>query len=171
MGFIDEFRNKYSTGGLQHLSARDIRTEIGEVKFQRYFKFSVVRDPYTKALSQFSYIATRPDLRSFIGMQPEDSLETYLDLIQKREHVQWAPQHTFLYDEQSNLLVDRILRFEKFEKEVSSLFEGLAIHSQVVPHLNKSKVQIGIDSLSRHSLATINAIYEKDFDLFGYSKR
>jgi hypothetical protein len=45
MGSIDAYHNKYQTGGLQHLLARQIRQEVGVEKFSRCFRFSFVRNP------------------------------------------------------------------------------------------------------------------------------
>ena len=46
MGFVDKYHNKYQTGGLQHLLAKQIRTEVGSVTFDSYFSFSIVRNPW-----------------------------------------------------------------------------------------------------------------------------
>jgi hypothetical protein len=171
MGFIDDFNNKYSTGGLQHLTAANIRTEVGEVKFHSYLKFSVVRDPYTKSISQFFYMATRPDLRSFIGMKANDSFETYLDLIQMRAHVQWSPQRPFICDDDGELLIDRILRFENYERDVSNLCRDLGVRVQSIPHLNESVKMKSSELLTPAAILKINEIYEVDFKYFGYEMK
>ena len=61
MGFVSKYRNKYQTGGLQHLQASQIIREVGEDIFSHYFKFSIVRNPWDKAVSQFTYMKQRDD--------------------------------------------------------------------------------------------------------------
>lgn len=36
-GLVDAYNNKYQTGGLQHLLARHIRSEVGSEVFSGYF--------------------------------------------------------------------------------------------------------------------------------------
>ena len=118
MGFVTEYNNKYQTGGLQHLFANQIRQEVGDDVFCRYFKFAIVRNPWDKAVSQYLYMKKRMDLRDFIGMSEGDSFKKYLSLIQKRLHVQWESQHKFLYDANKKLMVDFVGRFENYKNEL-----------------------------------------------------
>ena len=61
--------NKYQTGGLQHLMASHIIEEVGGDLFDEYFKFSFVRNPWEKMVSQFTFtIAKRNDLQNHIGI-------------------------------------------------------------------------------------------------------
>ena len=62
MGFVSPNRNKFQTGGLQHLQARHILAEAGEEVFRGYFKFAMVRNPWDKVISQWRYLSQRPDL-------------------------------------------------------------------------------------------------------------
>ena len=52
-GFIKPHYNKYQTDGLQHLFATHIQQEVGDQVFNNFFKFSFIRNPYDKAVSQF----------------------------------------------------------------------------------------------------------------------
>ncbi len=78
MGFIDAYNNKYQTGGLQHLTARQIRTEVGESRFAAYWRFSIVRNPFDRLVSQYASMPLRPDLCDFIGFAPEGDFNSYL---------------------------------------------------------------------------------------------
>ena len=55
MGFVDDYHNKYQTGGLQHLFATQIRQEVGDGVFDKFFKFTIVRNPWDRAVSQYVY--------------------------------------------------------------------------------------------------------------------
>lgn len=137
MGFVDEYHNKYQTGGLQHLLAGQIRQEVGNGRFDNYFKFSVVRNPFDRLVSQFAYMRHRRDLRAFIGMPLDASFEEYLDLIGRRRHVQWEPQCSFLYDEDGTLLLDYVGRFETLASDMEAAFERLGIRGANLPHIKR----------------------------------
>lgn len=176
MGFVDEFHNKYQTGGLQHLHATQIREEVGAETFDAYFKFSFVRNPWDKAVSQFAYMQTRPDLRRFLGMDEHDDFATYLRLTQERLHVQWEPQHAFVYDDHDNLLVDFLGRFERFDADTRELLSRLEVRIgrlrrrvRSVPHRNKSERSHYRDYYDAETKALVAAIYARDIDAFGYT--
>lgn len=167
MGFKDAYHNKYQTGGLQHLLADQVRSVLGDEVFYSYFKFAMIRNPWDKALSQYRYMAGRPDLMSFIGMTEHDCLKRYLELIKKKEHVQWMPQHRFVMNESGDHLVDYIGRFESFNQAVQLVTQRIGMQCNEIPHLNASDI-------SRHSLLDregcewIADMYKEDIVAFGY---
>ncbi|MBN2016833.1 MAG: sulfotransferase family 2 domain-containing protein [Candidatus Cloacimonetes bacterium] len=170
MGFISKYKNKYQTGGLQHLLATQIQVEVGNTVFKKYFKFAFVRNPWDKAVSQFLYMKQRMDLRSFIGMDKNDDFKKYLYLIQKKSHVQWKPQYTFLENKDGKVLVDFIGRFECFENDVLRILKKIRFDKIVkIPHIMKSKrihYRFYYDSESEE---IVRNIYKIDISKFGYS--
>lgn len=168
MGFVSKYRNKYQTGGLQHLRATHIRQEAGPEIFESYFKFAFIRNPWDKAVSQYAYMRTRPDLREYIGMREDDSFKRYLQLIDRRKHVQWEEQHRFLFDEDGRLLVDFIGRFERYHADTQKLFARLGIES-VTPRTNVSERAPLETYFDEESVDAIARMYRRDLELFDYS--
>lgn len=169
MGFVDQYHNKYQTGGLQHLLARQIRAEVGADIFSSYYKFSFVRNPWDRAVSQFASMAGRQDLRDFIGMEKEASFKTYLSLITKRPHVQWEPQVSFLHDSTGELLVDYVGRFETFAASVFHVLEAIGVEAKTIPHTQKSQRGEYATYYDDESRELIAGIYKQDIEAFGYS--
>ncbi len=168
MGFVDKYHNKYQTGGLQHLLASQIRQEVGDATFAQYYKFSIVRNPWDKAVSQFSDIARRPDLRAFIGMNAGDSFKRYLELTTKTRHVQWEPQINFLYDGAGKLLVDYVGRFEAFAESVLRVLETLGVRAKKLPHENKTARRDYVSYYDSEAREMIAEMYRGDIEAFGY---
>jgi hypothetical protein len=167
MGFVDEFHNKYQTGGLQHLHAAQVRAEVGERRFDAYFKFAFVRNPFDRSVSQFASMRERPDLRVFIGMD-EDAFARYVDLIERKTHVQWEPQARFLDDGDGTELVDFIGRFENFEADAKLVFARLGVDEPVIPHVMRSERGDYRDYYDQHTRAAVGRLYASDLERFGY---
>jgi hypothetical protein len=154
---------------LQHLLATQIRAEVGAEVFADFYKFSIVRNPWDKAVSQFSSMANRDDLRDFIGMKNGDGFKTYIDLISRRRHVQWEPQVNFLRDSNGELLVDHIGRFETFSESVHHVLKVIGITVNAIPHENatyRGPYPGYYDDESREMIASL---YAADIEAFGYS--
>ncbi len=138
MGFRRKYHNKYQTGGLQHLYAIHIREEVGEDIFNSYFKFTITRNPWDKAISQYFYMQKRPDLREFVGMKEDDPFDRYLDLIKNKNHVQWAPQTNFLFDENGDEMIDFYGRLENMNGDTQLIFNRIGIDAKIT-HVNVTK--------------------------------
>ena len=168
MGFVDEFHNKYQTGGLQHLRADQIRIEVGDSRFGSYFKFGIVRNPFDRTVSQFAYMKKRPDLRSYLGMKKQDSFSRYLDLIAERAHVQWGPQHRFLTDADGSCLVDFVGRFENFDVDAAMALGRLGM-SVSIPHHNQGKRRLYQSYYRAADRQKVERLYARDLEMFGYT--
>ena len=118
---------------------------------------------------------TRKDLRDYIGMKENDDFKTYLDLIQKKLHVQWEHQHKFIYDEGENLLVDYVGKFEDFESVVRHILKKVkrdrifGLFKRKISHENKSKNRRDYRSYyDEETVDIVSNFYRKDIELFNY---
>lgn len=168
MGFVSPHSNRYQTGGLQHLTARLVREVVGQRVFNEYFKFTFVRNPWDKAISQFAYLSQRGDLRRFLGAPEGLSFSDYLDRIGSCAHVQWSPQYDFLYDEDGEPLVDFVGRFERLTEDARTVFERLGISCPVLPHTRASAHPPYATYYDDHARRRIQDLYAKDISEFNY---
>lgn len=169
-GFVSQYHNKYQTGGLQHLLARQVRSEVGLEIFNSFYKFTIVRNPWDRIVSQFAYMQTRPDLMDFIGMQPDTEFKAYLGLIQKKQHVQWMPQTDFILDQDGTLLVDKIGRLESIEKDSNEVFDILGVCREQDKnfHANRSERKSIDHYYDQESAEMVGEIYSSDISYLNY---
>jgi len=169
MGFINEYENKYQTGGLQHLKGSQICQEVGQEVYNSYYKFSFVRNPWDKAVSQYMYIKERKDLLEFIGMTSKDPFIKYLNLIQKIKHVQWEEQFKFVLDDNGELIVDYLGKLENFQEDVLVVLDKLKLDVDNIPHSKKTKRKSYDEYYDDESKELIRNMYKIDIETFGYT--
>jgi hypothetical protein len=169
MGFTSRYHNKYQTGGLQHLFGKHIEIEVGHKLFAEYFKFSFIRNPWDRAVSQFHFMKKRPDLREFIGLSLSDSFKKYLDLIHEKTHVQWEQQHKFILDAQGKPIVDFLGRFENYKQDVKFVLRKLGLNRKTIPHSNPTDHRPYYEYYDNEAVEMVHSLYERDIALFGYT--
>ena len=176
-GFINEYENKYQTGGLQHLKWHQISQEIGDQKLNDYYKFSIIRNPYDKAVSQYEYLKKRNDLLRYIHAKSDLTFLEYCEKINSFSHVQWEPQHSFIFDKKTNeFKVDKILKLEDINFGFQELRKELVLRNklykpfipQELPHLNKSRRKNFKEYYCSKTYDMITTKYSKDLKLLDY---
>ena len=155
--------------------ASQILKEVGNDIFRGFLKFTVVRNPWDKIVSQFVFMKNRKDLREFIGMKEDNSLKTYLSLINKKKHIQWEHQYIFFLDGNGEQLVDYIGRFETFNYDVRQVLKKLkldrvmfGLKKRKIPHSNKGMREHYRHYFDKESSEMVQEMYKKDIDLLGY---
>lgn len=167
MGFVRPMYNKYQTGGLQHLTAQQICTEVGPQLFETCRRFAIVRHPLARLVSQYRYMASRPDLRGFVGLPARFDFSTYLDAIFAKAHVQWTPQHVFLRDEEGRMLVKHIYKLETLSQNWPGFCADLGVKVPLL-HDNKS-AHAPQPRISAADRARVEEFYAEDYALLDYA--
>jgi sulfotransferase famil protein len=120
---------------LAHLKATEyVRCGyLTQQEFASYFKFSFVRNPWDRIVSEYKYRGhpVRMDFKTYLfkHLPAPGFTDTYCHII---------PQHDFLFDEQGTLLVDFVGRYESLQADFDTVCARLGIPAASLPHVNRS---------------------------------
>jgi len=101
-----------------HLPAAYIKKVLGDKIWNGYFKFSIERNPYDKAVSRY-YWSTR-------NMEPRPTLEDHLNARAPEALSNWP-----LYTIDDELAVDYMMHYESLDKSLRYVEEALALPSRL----------------------------------------
>ena len=170
--FLNGFKG-FSIAGIDffhpHASALDIKSVIGEERFNSYFKFAIVRNPWDIELSRYFFAkkATAHKLHSLAN-----SL-TFKEFLRWREKKGLrSRQIVKVCDEEENIIVDQIVKIEMLDKELPKILNerfGLSIEG-MLPRLNVSKSRTSYSEYyDRESIEIVERLNSKDIERFGYT--
>ena len=143
----------------------------------RYDWFTVVRNPYERAISECycpwegqGHIPEDPDqyIRARLAHASGGAPVRYRGG-DREEWVgnHWTEQHRYI-DPGARM---HILRFESLAEDFGRLMRAYSLDLALDLHDNKPRVArtITADSLEPETVALINKVYRRDFELFGYT--
>ncbi|HFU2808308.1 TPA: sulfotransferase family 2 domain-containing protein, partial [Campylobacter coli] len=160
-----------------HVKASDY-TKFDKDKFDSYFSFGFVRNPYDRVVSAYHYLKNdSPDpydiewgrlhinnltFEEFIlSLQDEEFKEKILS----KNHFSF--QYKYLCDENMNILVNFVGKFEQLNSDFKKILNILRRKDSLV-HINKSKHLNYKDYYSSQTYKIIREIYRDDFEIFDY---
>ena len=146
-------------------------------KFERYFKFAVVRDPISRFASSFDFLKagginatdqefSRVELASF--NKANDFAKALADSAVAARVLQachFTPQAEFVASRSGRLKVNRLIPFENLSAGFGEVVKLLGEESIQLPHLNKTleRKQVHFDQEAR---AVLDRVYAMDFKLW-----
>lgn len=147
---------------LAHLKAKEY-VQLGYINqenFESYFKFSFVRNPYSRAYSYYKYL----------GYANIISYRDFLKYVLRKKvsagHFFFIPQTDYLYSDDDQLLVNFVGKFERINEDIQHVIQKSNLDVKTLPHVNKSKNELnrGISKIIRNPLLltrlkTKNKIY------------
>lgn len=175
------------TEKLAHLAANEYVGcgHISQQKFDEYFKFSFVRNPWARLVSEYRYrnYFRYKSFKDFVlNKMPSPGFDD------KYRHV--MPQYDMLYDENGQCLVDFVGRFESLQQDFDKVCEHLGFEESKLPYVNSSEKKSRIlrrkvknliyrnsESGKKHytdfyddeTLEAVSSYYSNDIETFKYS--
>lgn len=151
-------------------------------KFYSYYKFAVVRNPYDRLVSSFFYLK-----QGGIGFFDNDFAESYLNDIDSFEEfvtrlgsddefrgaimswVHFVPQLDFITLDGSNVAVDRVIKLESIDQEISELCEKLGVPPVKMIKDNMSQRKPYKTYYTPELISIVSSLYKDDLAVLNYT--
>lgn len=152
---------------VKHKPARQLRAELGEERWRSYFKFSFVRNPWERVVSQYFY------LKSDIFRNPASphhrlctaglSFDAFI-----RKPIPVDSQTLYLSDETGKLLVDFVGYYENIEEDWQRICRQLGLSRIVLPHMNQSWHLPYPHYYNSETRRVVEKRFQDDIEVFGF---
>ncbi len=163
-----------------NMSALYDQVLFGKKDFASYFKFSFVRNPFTRLISAYEYLKTggggASDVTNCQAVIHSTSLEdfvlNYLTPSTTKSNRYFRSQHQFVCDSANKILIDYVGRFETIDENYEFIRHKIRV-GKPLQKLNITHTQKQSVKEYYANEAVVNKVistYKKDFELFGYSK-
>ena len=168
---------KLDLPNLQHADASTIKRQIPDEVWDTYFKFSIVRNPWDRTISDFFWkrrqdpaIKPRKRFYHYLGVpfnelaQPKKALHDFLD---SDEFV----NNDRFYVMDDELCVDFVIRYENLEEDLNEVCKRIGIPPVELPHLKtgfRQKRHHYSEYFDDTSKARVAEKHKNDLTLFGY---
>jgi len=121
--------------GLDHSTALEKYRQLGAAAWRRKFTFTVVRNPWDKVVSHYHY--RKKTNQTGLGENPIDFSEwvhrCYVDQdpVYYDQPRMFMPQRQWLVDEQDQLLVEFVGRFESLPQDFERICQRLGVRASL----------------------------------------
>lgn len=156
----------------RHLTVKEIIDIVGEKEFYAAFKFTVVRNPWSKVVSHYKFrvksnqtmMKDNPiSFKNWVSLTYGQNKDSYYYDKPKM----FQPQLEWLKDYNGKIAVDKIIKFENLSSEFAEIALILGTEHSL-PHLNKTDQDSYINYYDEESKNIISEWFREDIEYFNY---
>jgi hypothetical protein len=181
-GGISTIKSLYGqqANGFGHPTYERFVRLYGKEKFDEYYKFTFVRNPWDRLFSGYNFLKEggMNSLDKNFSATVLKDFDTFEDFVMKwcseeniNSWVHFIPQYKYIYDKNENLVVDFVGRFENFNDDFEKVRSKLEV-GEPLKHLNKTKQKKENqyrEAYSDEMRDKVYNLYKKDVELLNYS--
>jgi len=151
--------NETQKYGSHHYTVDMLKSEFPN-KFKDYFKFTFVRNPWDKAVSEWRY---------FSKIIPDYNIE-FKDSINSKKY--WG--HPYPWTEHAWLQIrfalgcDFVGRFETLQQDFNTVCDKIGIQRRQLPHTNTTNHKHYTEYYDNETREIVAKKYARDIEYFGY---
>lgn len=115
-----------------HWRTRDIIRTCNINNPEDYFKFAIVRNPWSRMLSYYDMLVLQKQINisfeDFVTQMQSKTLDKKFSLVE---------QHTWITNEHNEICVDYIGKFEQLQESVDIILSKIGVKNESLQHVNK----------------------------------
>ncbi len=161
---------RFKSKWLHHITAENLRLEVGSDDWLKYFSFTFVRNPWDLVLSFYSYHKVRVEEEGYELKNPK-AAERFKTKPTFREWVMAGipirPCSRYVKDETGNVLVNFIGRFENLQEDFLIVCNRLSLRASL-PHLKSSSHDQYRGYYDGETKSLVAEHFKADLDMFRY---
>ena len=155
----------------EHRTALEIKACIGDRRWAQRYSFAFVRNPWDKVVSHYHYRVSRQhrgldgdpiDFVTWVKLAYGQNDPRYYD-----QPKMFMPQMDWICDENGEVLIDFIGRFERLSEDFSMVCRQLGV-SVELPHLKKSEHANYREYYTDVTREIVRQWFARDVEVFGY---
>lgn len=146
---------------LQHLTLSEFKKYF-QIKIEEYFCFSVIRNPWSRAVS--SFVHEKKHHASKIKNC------SFLEFLKNPQHVDPSHsllQHEFLFEGEKKLF-DFLIKFENLQEDFNKVCQILNIPKKILPKENSGNKKHYKEYYNSESFDIVSEKFSKDIETFNY---
>ena len=153
---------------------------LGKGTFNQYFKFAFVRNPFARLVSAYEFLqgggGGHYDEKIVSIIKPYKSFESfvmeYLNQNTIKASRYFRPQHYFVCDSNGKIIINYLGHFEELEKDYEFIRNKIGTGEPLKKlNVTKNKRMLIEEYYFNDKIKQkVISLYNKDFELFGYSK-
>jgi hypothetical protein len=148
-----------------HISLTQLRPFLEAEKFDSYFKFAFVRNPFDRFVSYCAFMTRE---RKDFERDPKAVMRHILAAPGARQHVLFQPQHSFISDEKGELLTYFVGRVEEMQASFNEICDRIGIPRADLEKANESSRGNYRQYYDQQLAEGVAKLYARDLELFGY---
>ena len=158
--FFDNFQKKIHLF-TSHETVSKIEEKISSQIFNNFFKFAIVRNPYSRFVSRYNYMKLT---NTITELNFPDFLKKHV-----KKYLITDYQYQFLLNKNKKIGVDKIIKFEKLNEEIGNLSEVINLDISKFKKLNISTNDNYRNYYDTNTRKIVEDYCKEDLEFFKYS--
>lgn len=147
-----------------HITAKELKAALPPRVFDKFYKFTFVRNPWDRLVSLYHYVLQTPHHPNIELFKSFGSFDKYVEY-HAGENRQL--QKDFAVGDSGEMLVDFIGHYETLHKDFATVCRRLGIENRL-PHRNRSVHKDYREYYTPETKALVAELYREDIEFFGY---